>query len=199
MIEARSRVVIAVPERYHPHDERACEQSIHGVVEDRPERQIEPANFVKFAELVENEAKREEIQDDLNNIEITSRIDGVDRSSVQPQIDERYDDLHSILIPRNSHTVRLEMCPVGRIGLLVVADEASRILIVLYKPATPEVRDTLLITGRANDAQSVQVYCLLDCVDRSRVFSIDQDRETSEQDMLEKVRDVFFALDALHC
>ena len=50
--------------------------------------------------------------------------------------------------------------------LVFVINKDGWVIFILHKPATPQVMDTFLISGRPNDSDGMQVNSLLDHIHR---------------------------------
>ena len=67
------------------------------------------------------------------------------------------------------------MAPVIDVRLVLERDEVQRVLVVLYEPAAPEVRDAFLVARGADHAQGVQVDGALDGVGGLGDVVVDED------------------------
>lgn len=179
----------------HAEDKGDGEQGVQGAVEHVPEGQVEAADLVELVDLVADEAQGENVQQALDNIQVGVGVDGVDGARVQAQVDEREDDLHPVLVPGHAHAVRVEVGPEVGVGLVLELDEARGVLVVLDDPAAPEVRDALLVAGRADDGDGVQVDGLFDGVGGLGGLAVDEDRVALEQDLFEEVVHVLLCFD----
>ena len=81
------------------------------------------------------------------------------------------------------------------VALVLVVDEDGRVVLVLDEPASPEVADALLVAGRANDANLVEVDSLLDDIGGGCLLAVGEYGVSAEQDGVEEVVVVFLALD----
>lgn len=142
----------------HTENERGGEERIECAVEDIPETNVIAPDLPELGKLVADKAEREEVEDNFHDIKVTRGVDGVNSTGVQSEVNDRYSNLHRVLVHRYSHTVGVQMCPVVSVGLLLVVDEAGGILVILDKPSPPKVRDALLVTGRPNYGNGMEIY-----------------------------------------
>jgi hypothetical protein len=181
-------LVYRVAKRDHTQDKGNGKKRVQCAVEHVPERNVEPSNLPELVGLVAYKANSKDVEQTFNN---TRGVNSVDCASVKPEEDEGEGDLNPILVSRDAHTVWVQMCPVARIGLVLVVDESARVLVVLHHPSSPEVVDALLVARRADDRDGVQIDCLLDGVGRSSRLAVDEGGVALEQHFLEQVAGVF--------
>ena len=189
------RLVGWVTDGDHAEDERNSEERVQRAVEHVPEGEVEAADLPELVDLVADEAQREDIQQTLDDIQIGVCVNSINCACVQPQEDEREDDLHPILVSWNAHAVWVKMCPEVGVGLVLKLHEAGWVLVVLHDPAAPEVGDALLIARRADNGHSVQIDGLLDGVGGLSGLAVDQDRVPLEQHLLEEIIHVLLSFD----
>lgn len=87
------------------------------------------------------------------------------------------------------------MVPVACRSLQLVVDKASRVILVLYKPSTPEVGNALLIAGASDNSEGMQVNSLFNNVVGSSLFSINNNAVSLEKNALQKETGVFLRFD----
>lgn len=83
-----------------------------------------------------------------------------------------------------------------RVVLVLVVDEAGRVVLVLHQPPSPEVADAFLVTGGPDDHEAVEIDRALYDVCRVRRFPVDHDRVPLEEDGVEQVVGILLSLDA---
>ena len=101
------------------------------------------------------------------------------------------------MILRRPHAIRVEMVPVGGIRLVRPRYEIARILIILDQPAPPQVLRTFLIPRAPNHAESMQIDRLFDRVGGFGGFTVDQNAEALEQEVLQQPGLILLGLDDL--
>jgi hypothetical protein len=111
-----------VSECNYAQNEGYSEKGVQGAVEHVPERNVKPADFPEFIDLITYKAKGEDVEQAFDNVKISRGIDGVDSASIQGQEDEGEANLHPILVPWNTHAVRVQVCPVARVCFVLVGD-----------------------------------------------------------------------------
>lgn len=127
-------------------DQARSEERVEQEVKHIPEANVKPPYFPELTGFIAKKAKGENIKHDLNDIQISSWIDSINGSGIQPQIDERKDDLRGILVNRRSHPIRINMCPVTRIIFFLIVDEVARVVFILYQPSPPKIINAFLIS-----------------------------------------------------
>lgn len=201
LVEVAARVallvvlVCRVRDGDHAEDKGQGEQGVEGAIEHVPEGEIVAADLVELVYLVADEAQGEDVEQAFDDVEISVGVDGVDSTGVQAEVDQREDDLHPVLISRNTHAVRVEVRPEVGVRLVLVLHEPRRVLVVLHNPAAPEVVDGFLVARGANDGHSVEVDGLLDSVGGLGGLAIDEDRVPLKQDLFEEVVHILLGFD----
>lgn len=92
------RVSDVVAKSDHSRDERHGQKGVKSVVEGVPETKVVFADLPELCNLVAEEAKSKNVEQAFDDIEITSRVDGVDGASVETEVEDTDEDLKSILI-----------------------------------------------------------------------------------------------------
>jgi len=184
-----------VSEGNHAQHERDSEKGIEGAVEHVPEGDVEAADLPELVGFVAYEANGEDVQQALDNIKITCRVDGVDGARVESEVNKGEGNLHPVLVAWDAHTVWVQMRPVACVGLVLEVDEAAGVFVVLHDPTAPEVVDALLVSRRADDGNGMKVDCLLDSVRRRCGLAVDEGRVPLEQHLFEEVVHVFLGFD----
>jgi hypothetical protein len=76
-------------------------------------------------------------------------------------------------------------------------DEIGRISLLLTQPAIPKIFDTLLVSRRADNPQSMKVNSALDDIGGIAFLSVNKDGVPLEQNMNKEMILVFFRFDTI--
>lgn len=159
----------------HANNERGGKEGVEGEVEGVPEAKIVAADFPEFAQFITQKTGSEEVEYSFHNVEVAGVVDGIDGGCIESEVKNVKEDLDCILILRSSHAVGIEMVFVSSTGFLFPGDESAWCGIVLHEPSLPEIRYALLISGRPNDTQTMQINSPLNGVCRLRLLAFDDD------------------------
>lgn len=69
-------------QRDHASHKRDYQQGVQDRVERVPEAEVEDADLPEFANLIEKETSGEDVEESFDYIEVTTWVDGVDRSCI---------------------------------------------------------------------------------------------------------------------
>lgn len=72
-----------VSQRNNPRNQTRSKKAIKNQIKHIPEPNIKPSNLINLAKLITQEAQRKYIKDNLDEIKISSGINGVDCSRVE--------------------------------------------------------------------------------------------------------------------
>lgn len=81
----------------------------------------------------------------------------------------------------------MEMNPIVSVSLLAVFDKVSWVALFLTDPTPPQVQDTSLVRGRADDFQGVEIYRSFNDIGGISLYSFTEDGVPLEQDILQHV------------
>lgn len=99
------------------------------------------------------------------------------------------------MIKGRSHAVRVEMNPEVCVVFVMVGNEIGRVTLFLTEPPTPEILDTLLVSRRAYDSQSMEIHGSLNDVGWCSWFSVQDDGVPLQQGVLHEGVLVLLGLD----
>jgi hypothetical protein len=173
-------------------------KSIQNEIEDIPEPDIKSPYFPELAEFIAQEPSSEDIKDDFNDVEISSRIDRVNCAGIKSQIDEREDDLCGILVNGRAHAIGVNVSPVVCISFLLVLYELRGIIFILYEPSSPEIIDALLVSRRTRNSKRMKINCSLNDIRRCGLLPINQNRISLKKHILQKVIVILFRFNPTH-
>ena len=92
------RLVGWVTNSDYAEDERNSKERIQRAVKHVLEGEVEAANLPELVNLVVDKAQREDIQQTLDDIQISVCINSINCACVQSQEDKQEDNLHLILV-----------------------------------------------------------------------------------------------------
>lgn len=193
------RGVRRVSEARHAQGKGDGYHGVEGAVEGAPEGEDVVAGLPELEDLIADEGEREEVEEHLCAVESAARVHRVDGEGVQAQVHDGQEEARHVLVDGSAHAVRVHVHDEAAVIAALVVDEDVGVVLVLAEPALPEVLEALLVTRRADYAQSVEVDGLFDGVGGVCRGAVDDHREAVEEHAVEKVRDVVFILDAAEC
>jgi hypothetical protein len=74
----------------------------------------------------------------------------------------------------------MEMNPISGVRFLAVFDKVSWVALFLTDPTLPQVLDTFLVRGRADDPQGMEIYRSLNDIGGISLYPLTEDRVTLE-------------------
>lgn len=197
VVEVNFWVVLSLGDGHEPEDKACHDERIQCVVERIPKAEDVVTGLPELGELVQDEAKGEDVQDDFDGIEAAVRVEGREHNRVQGEVDDGDEHLGSVLVHGGAHAVRFEVSEQAGVRLVLVVDKGGRVVLVLHQPAAPEIVDALLIARAADDAQRMQVDGLLHHIGGRRRRAVHQDAVPLQQNSMEQEVGILLFLDAV--
>jgi hypothetical protein len=108
-----------------------------------------------LGQLLANEAEREDVEQNLGEVEASIFVLRIDGDGVEDGEDNRDDKLGGILEHGHTDAVGVQMHPVVRVVAVLVVDKGRGVVLVLNEPTPPQVHDALLVARRGDDLDGV--------------------------------------------